>query len=352
MKNILVKPDITITQAMKLLDETAEKVLLVVNEKEHLLGTITDGDIRRYILNGKDLKGTISKAYNKTPLYLSKEDYTSSELKQIFLDKKIELLPVIDNNGKVINYFSWESVFGNGLRSENKAISAPVIIMAGGKGTRLEPFTKVLPKPLIPVNEKPIIDYIIEQFMHFAISHFHVSVNYKAKIIKAYLEDKEDGTTYDFIEEEKPLGTAGSLKFLENKLKKPFFVSNCDIIVRADYKDLYNFHIDGNFDITLVASVKHYNIPYGTCELNDDGHLDSIIEKPEYSFLVNTGLYVVNPGALKLIPQNEFFHITQLIEEINTIGGSVGVYPINEDNWIDIGQWAEYRNAIDSLKGF
>jgi NDP-sugar pyrophosphorylase family protein len=151
------------------------------------------------------------------------------------------------------------------------------------------------------------------------------------------------------VEELEPLGTAGSLRFLDGKFHQPFFVTNCDTIIKADYANLYEFHQKGDYDITLVASAKEYVIPYGTCELNNGGHLAHINEKPKYDFLINTGLYVMNPRVLNLIPKNRFYHITHLIENAKKKRKKVGVFPVDDDSWIDIGQWTEYKQAIDRL---
>ena len=225
----------------------------------------------------------------------------------------------------------------------------PVVIMAGGRGTRLEPFTQILPKPLVPINGKPIIIHIIENFTNQGCKDFYLTVNYKAKIMKAYFYESDLNYNIKFIDEIKPLGTAGSLKKLSEKLKSPFFVKNCDIIIKEDYSKIYDFHINGNYDITLVASAKEYVIPYGTCEINKKGSLRKINEKPTFEFLINTGLYILNNNLLDLIPQNKIYHITELITDAQKLNKKVGVFPINEDSWIDIGQWAEYREAINKL---
>jgi NDP-sugar pyrophosphorylase family protein len=174
-------------------------------------------------------------------------------------------------------------------------------------------------------------------------------VNYKGRILKAYFEELQPDYNVIFVDENEPLGTAGSLQLLMGKFDKPFFVTNCDIIVKADCVSLYEFHQKGGYDITLVASTKEYIIPYGTCELNGDGHLSHINEKPHYDFLINTGLYVLNPDMLKLIPENKFYHITHLIEDAKNQGKKVGVFPIDDEAWIDVGQWAEYQKAVKQL---
>jgi len=223
------------------------------------------------------------------------------------------------------------------------------VIMAGGRGVRMEPFTKILPKPLVPIGDTPIIELIIQRFTNVGCTDFNITLNYKSKLLKAYFEELQPDYKVYFVEEHEPLGTAGSLRLLKGKFHQPFFVTNCDTIIKADYASLNEFHHAGGYDLTLVASAKEYVIPYGTCELNGEGHLSHINEKPKYDFLVNTGLYVVNAGVLDLIPKNKFYHITHLIEDAKNKNKKVGVFPIDDDAWIDIGQWTEYKQAIERL---
>ena len=348
MKNLAVNPGISIRDALKNLDRTGERCLLVVSSDNKFLGTLTDGDIRRAILNGKRFSESISTVYNPNSVYID-EGYDSNALKEIFLKNKFDVVPVVGLNGKLIGYKTWEELFGNGSGRNGVELSAPVIIMAGGSGTRLEPFTKILPKPLIPINEKPVIEHIIEKFTGVGCKEFFLTVNYKGRILKAYFEELAPEYSISFIEEPKPLGTAGSLSFLKGQFAEPFFVTNCDIIIKADYRDIYNFHMKNHNDITLVASAKEYTIPYGTCELDVKGNLSLIKEKPSYDLLINTGLYILNHDMLDLIPDSTFFHITQLIERANNSGKRVGVYPVDDDSWVDVGQWAEYKKAVEKL---
>jgi len=283
MKDITIHPQATIKEAMGSLDKTAEKVLLVVDENQALIGALTDGDIRRYILKGQDLIGTIENAYKPNPIFIFQEDFNIDKIKTVFLKNKIDLIPILDQNCKVVDFITWEKAFGNNRKSENQKLDVPVVIMAGGKGTRLKPFTRVLPKPLIPVGNKPVIDHIIDRFRVYGISEFYLTIHHMSKIMRAYFEEKEPDYSIGFAEEDEPRGTAGSLKLLADKLNKPFFVSNCDIIIEADYADLYRFHMQNKHDITLVASAKQFNIPYGICELNGSGSLERIKEKPEYN---------------------------------------------------------------------
>ena len=346
MKNITVPPDTTIIQAMKILNKTAEKCLLVVDDNKKLLGTLTDGDLRRSILAGVKFSENISNSFNTEPTVLFKEKYTTEKAHQLLRDRKLDLIPVVDNNIMVVDYVTLSDIGGES-QPKKKLSDVSVVIMAGGKGTRMEPFTKILPKPLVPVHEKPIIEHIIERFTDIGCSEFHLTVNYKSRILKAYFEELQPEYKVNFVEEQVPLGTAGSLRFLDGKFRHPFFVTNCDIIIKTDYTSLYKFHKKGDYDVTLVASTKEYVIPYGTCELNGNGHLSHINEKPRYDFLINTGLYILNPDMLRLIPENKFYHITQLIEDVKNQGKKIGVFPIDDDAWFDVGQWAEYQKVVE-----
>jgi len=346
MKDITIHPGATIKQAMEAMGKTSEKVLLVVNNEQTLLGALSDGDIRKYILSGGDLSGTIQEAYKEDPIFVFQDEYDTEGIKQLLIENRISLIPIVRKDRKIVDFVTWETIFGNNRESENQKLDVPVVIMAGGKGTRLEPFTKVLPKPLIPIGDKTVIDHIIDNFRAYGMREFYLTIHHMSKIIRAYFEERNPDYSLQFVEENAPKGTAGSLRLLAEKLSRPFFVSNCDIVIEADYIDLYHFHEQNSYDITLVASAKQFNIPYGICELNGGGSLQRIEEKPMYNFLVNAGLYVLNPNVLALIPDNQLFHITQLIDKVKENGGSIGVYPVSEQAWLDVGQWDEYRKAL------
>jgi len=350
MKDITIHPDTTISAAMKALNKTAEKCLMVVDENNKLLGSLTDGDLRRSILSGIKFSEDISSSFNTKPTILFKNKFSPEEAKQFLRDKKLDLIPVVNEDNIVVDYITWFTL-GEEVQTQESSLNVPVVIVAGGKGTRLEPFTKVLPKSLIPVQEKPIIQHIIERFTNVGCNEFHLTVNYKARILKAYFEELQPGYKIHFVEEQEPMGTAGSLRFLDGRFSQPFFITNCDIIIKANYASLYEFHKKGGYDITLVASAKEFIIPYGTCELNVDGDLSHINEKPHYDYLINTGLYVLNPEVLKVIPEKVYYHFTDLIEDSINQGKKVGVFPIDNDAWIDVGQWTEYKQAVESFDG-
>jgi dTDP-glucose pyrophosphorylase len=345
----MIKYGSRIKDALKQLEETERKTLFVVDDENRLIGTLTDGDIRRWILSEGSLDGMVESVCNTQP-YVVCKNYDPEQIKQVMLDKKIGCIPVVNDRRDIVEVLFWENLFGEGLaRKPAKPIGLPVVIMAGGKGTRLDPFTKILPKPLIPLGDKTVIEIIIDSFVDCGIGKFYISVNYKSKIIKSYFEELEPAYAIEYIHEDKPLGTAGSLRYLSHKLDSSLIVTNCDIIIKADYHDIVEYHAINDNDITLVASLKNYNIPYGVCEIENGGALKCIQEKPEYIFLVNTGMYVLKPETLELIPENEFFHITHLIEKVQAAGGKVGVYPISDKSWIDTGEWAEYKKALGHI---
>lgn len=348
LKKIIVKPGVSIKQALKQMDEAGEKILFVGDDDNRLLGVVTDGDIRKWIIDNRSLSHPISKVMNKTPIYL-KNDYSSGEAKNLMLSNRIECLPVLDKKKKIISAIWWLDLF-QARPKKKDAMNIPVVIMAGGEGTRLAPFTKILPKPLMPVGDKTIIEMIIDRFAEYGCKEFYLSLNYKSNLIKAYFSDFPHDYKIHYLHENKPLGTAGSLSLLKGKIKSTFCVSNCDILIDADYSDIMKFHKENGNMITMVGSMKHFAIPYGVCKIHNGGKLKKITEKPEFDFLVNTGMYMLEPAALDLIPPNRFYHITDLINGLLKKGKNAGVYPVSEKSWLDMGQWEELQETLNKFE--
>lgn len=344
IRDICIKKDISIREAIEKLDNTAKKILVVLND-EKLEAVITDGDIRRWILKNGDLSSSIESVMNVNPICIEKSKINIAS--KVMKEKSIEAIPIVDENNKLIDIIFWNDSFKDKLNYLEK-VDSPVVIMAGGKGTRLYPYTKVLPKPLIPIGDTPIIERIMDRFIEYGVEKFYVTVNYKKEMIKSYFDDEKK---YDvsYIEESKPLGTGGSLHLLKDELKETFFVSNCDILIDANYSDILKYHKKNKNKITVITSLKHYTIPYGVVELDYEGYINSTKEKPEYSFLVNTGMYILEPETLKDIPQNEFFHITDLIEMYLKEGERVGTYPVTDKSWLDMGEFKEMEKMIEVL---
>jgi dTDP-glucose pyrophosphorylase len=340
----------TVLQAMRQLEDTAQKILFVVDDRGLLAGSLTDGDIRRWILGGGSLNQPVQVVCNTEPFRVG-VGYDLVSVRKLMIEKTIGCVPVVEDGDRVVDLLFWERVFTDG--SEHKPprpVRAPVVIMAGGKGTRLDPFTRVLPKPLIPLGDKTVIERIIDSFLRFGVTTFYLSVHTKSRIIKSYFEELSPDYAVEYIEEDIPLGTAGSLRYLCETVSGALIVTNCDIILDTDYGELVEFHQRNGNDITIVGSLKNYRIPYGICEIADGGELVRITEKPEYNFLVNTGMYVLQAEILHLIPEGEFFHMTQLIDRVKESGGKVAVFPVSDKAWLDTGEWAEYRNALKQFE--
>lgn len=222
-------------------------------------------------------------------------------------------------------------------------LDLPVVIMAGGKGTRMRPLTHVLPKPLLPLDNRTILEHIMASFSTIGCRHFFLSVNYKADLIRFYVSQLDlPDYRIDYIQEEEPLGTAGSLHLLKGKITSRFFVTNCDILIDQDYSEIVRFHEENRNELTIVSAFKHVAIPYGTVETGEQGTLVSLKEKPELTFKVNTGFYMLEPSLLNEIPANTMMNITDLIQKILDRKGNVGVFPVSEHSWKDVGEWKEY----------
>lgn len=345
INQICVKKDISIRQAIELLDNTAKKILLVV-ENNKLEAAITDGDIRRWILKNGDLSKSIESIMNTNPKYITVNNKNLA--KQIMEEKLIDAIPVVNDSMEIVDIVFWNDTFDEKMNHFDK-MNTTVVIMAGGKGTRLYPYTKILPKPLIPIGDTPIVQRIMDRFLAYGSDKFYLTVNYKKDMIKAYFNDEEKSYNVSYVEEEKPLGTGGSLHLLKNELKETFFVSNCDILIDANYSDILKYHKENNNKITVVTSLKHYTIPYGVVELSDECDISSTVEKPEYNFLVNTGMYILEPETLQDIPENEFFHIPDLINKYLDKGIKVGTYPVTDKCWLDMGEFKEMERMVERL---
>ncbi|MFC4386549.1 nucleotidyltransferase family protein [Gracilibacillus marinus] len=344
LQEIFVSRDEIIKNAIKKLDQTAKKILLVV-EKNKLQGIVTDGDIRRWILKNGDLNDTVERVMNQSPKYVNERE--SYRAKEILESKMIEAIPVVDDYMEVKDIIFWNDRFQT--KRYHNSLKNPVVIMAGGKGTRLAPYTKIIPKPLIPIGETPIVERIINRFHEFGCQSYYMTVNYKKNMIRAYFEDLEKDYTVDYVEETKPLGTAGSLYMLKNQLKDTFFVSNCDILIDGNYADMMKYHKESNNKITLITSLKHYTIPYGIVKLDEDSKVKEMMEKPEYDYLVNTGMYILEASCLDDIPEEQFFHITDLINLYIRNNEKVGVYPVSENSWLDMGEFKEMEKMMEKL---
>ena len=347
MKNIYITKSTKIIDAMKLLTETGLNCLIVTNNKRYFFGTLNDGDIRRGILKGLSYKESIKSLYQKRSTIIYEKEFSLNLLKNLMRKKILPVLPILNKKNCVIRFLTWNMVFGE-RKSNDSLKKINFVIMAGGKGSRLAPYTKVLPKPLLPINDKPVIEHIINRFINYGGNNFNISINYKSLLLKSYFSELKPKYNVKFLDENKPLGTVGGLHLHRKKLSKnDIILCNCDVLFDVDFAEMYNFHKERENDLTITVSAKNYEIPYGICHINKKGKLKKIEEKPRSKFFVNTGLYILKPKILNLIPKNKFFHMTELIEKAKKRKYAVGVFPIRDNDWIDIGQLTSYKEHFN-----
>ena len=343
----IITSEYSLLSALKQMDVQRVKMLFVF-QNEHFVSILTIGDIQRAIVNNIVLETPVSQVVDHNKKYAHVGESMES-IRNKMLTLRAECMPILDEKGELADVIFWRDLFEKEEPDLRPKINLPVVIMAGGKGTRLKPITNVIPKPLIPVGDKTILEVIMDQFESIGCQKFYMSINYKADILKYYLNQLEHQYDIEFFQEDKPLGTIGSVSLLKGKISTPFFVSNCDSINEQDYRDVYDYHINNHNDMTIVTMVKNFKIPYGVIETGDDGLMLALHEKPEQTYMVNTGVYILNPECIDEIPEGEFFHITHLMEKIRTRGGRVGCFPVSEHAWKDMGEWPEYLKMINVL---
>ncbi len=342
----IVDSKCTILQAMKLMDERCSKSFIVFKD-QRFIGMITIGDLQRAIIAHKSFETPIAELIDNKQKQYAKSTDNKEVIRNWMLKYRAEIMPVLDDDNNLIEVYFWEDFFKHSEQQHRDKIELPVVIMAGGKGTRLKPLTNVIPKPLVPVGDKTILEIIMDQFEAIGCHKFYMSVNYKADMMKYYLSQLEHHYDIEFFMEDKPLGTIGSVSLLKGKIRTPFFVSNCDSINDQDYRDVYDYHVNNHNDMTIVTMVKSFKIPYGVIETGEDGLMVDLKEKPEHTYMVNSGVYILNPELIEEIPEGQFFHITHLMEKVKARRGRVGCFPVSEDSWHDMGEWPEYLKMID-----
>ena len=326
--------------AMGRLNQTAKKALLVM-DGDTLFGTLTDGDVRRFLLSGGTLDDVVASAAHTAPRTATTEE----QARELLATGEFSVIPMVDNNGRLVRI-----VLSKEAPQPLGQLNLPVVIMAGGKGTRLEPYTKILPKPLIPVGDLPIMEHIMQRFLPYGCTEFHGIVNYKKQLIKAYFSENEQHYTTFWYDEDKPLGTGGGLSLLKGKLDKTFFLTNCDVLILADYAELLRFHRESSSVVTMVCAQKKVTIPYGVIETDSSHAITAMREKPEFSFLTNTGMYVVEPEVLDDIEDGVAIGFPDIIAAQQAKGREVSAYTVPEDAWLDMGQIEELKRMEEKLK--
>lgn len=340
----IIQKDSTLLAALKQMDSINRKLLLVF-DNEIFINLISIGDIQRAIIRNESLETSILGILRSDTKFCLLDD-SYDDVKKRMIEYRTECMPVLNDKKELVDVHFWEDVFPVEEKIITKSIGLPVVIMAGGMGSRLKPLTNVLPKPLIPIGENTILEDIFHRFSNYGCNTFYVSVNYKAELIEYYILNQNLPYKLHFFKEEKPMGTIGSLSLLQGQINQTFFVSNCDILIEQDYSEIVDFHRSNKNEITIVAALKHIPIDYGIIETGENGRLIELVEKPELTLKINSGMYILEPHLFNEIPGNRIFHITTLIEMILKRKGNVGVFPVSEKSWKDIGSWAELKQHL------
>ncbi len=341
--DLLIEESATIKEAVERLERVRCKVVYVVDNGK-LVASVSDGDVRRYVLGDGDTGIAIKNIANFQPSFLIR--YDRNKIDELFNSTEMYSVPVVNYNGEVV-----EVVFRNGRRVRtNYHLNCPVVMMAGGKGTRLFPYTKILPKALIPIGEIPISERIINSFVDYGCKHFFMIVNHKKKMIQSYFEALEKPYEIEYVEEDTYLGTGGGLYLLNNRIEEDFFLVNCDILIDADYSEIYNYHKKNNNYITIVAAKYKHVVPYGVLSLDEDGNCEKLTEKPENDYLISTGMYMVRHALIGEMPQNETISFPEIIEKCKAEGKKIGAYVIEESAYMDMGQLEEMDRMKNKLR--
>ena len=336
LREYIIDINASILEALNKINENSREIVFVCDDKNIFYGTITDGDVRRHLLSGGEVKDGVKHIMNKNPYviyYPRKEDI---DYLKIMRDRTITAIPIINEVGKLVDAVS---IYDD--REQIAQINVPVVIMAGGRGTRLRPYTDVLPKPLLPIGNKTITERIMDSFHKNGCTKCFMIVNYKKDFIKTYFQYVGEKYNVSFIDEPEYRGTGGGLALLKGIIKETFIVTNCDILIEDIYEKYLQEHKKKKNLITVVAAKKEMQLPYGIMNIDENGELLSMEEKPKYSFLTNTGFYIIEPEFLDEIPDETFIHMTDVIKKCMEAGKRIGIYRIEEEKWLDMGQFDE-----------
>lgn len=342
-EKILLSPVATLRQAIEIIDKGTMKIALVADDNRKLLGTLTDGDVRRAILKGMGLDDSIEGIYYRTPTTCGIND-SKERILQLAVAHKLYQIPIIDAAGIIIGIAEVDELL------QPKHHSNKVVLMAGGLGTRLSPLTDTTPKPMLHVGNKPILETIIENFAKYGYTDIILSVSYKSHIIEEYFGDGSAfGVKIEYVHESKRMGTAGALALMRDRLSEPFFVMNGDLLTNVNFGHMHDYHLSHHAVATMAVREYDFQVPYGVVNVHD-GRITSIEEKPTHKFFVSAGIYMLSPQILQLIPDDEFFDMPTLFEKLIAEKSNAISFPIRE-YWLDIGRMSDYEKANDEYHG-
>lgn len=335
-KELSLSATASLKDALKLLDATAKQITLVVDDDDRLLGTLTDGDIRRALLRDVDLSASVTQAMKSAPV-VGQEDEHLVAWRQKLQGRAVRHLPIVNATGVLIGLYYDRPVALSGL-------PYPVVLMLGGLGTRLRPLTQTVPKPMLKVGNRPILEHIMETLVSQGFNEFYFCINYLGHMIRDHFGQGEKwGVTIHYVEESKRMGTAGALSLLPHAMQTPFLVMNGDLLTKLDFKSLMDFHVSQKAVATMCVREHEHQVPYGVIELNDNC-IARVAEKPVYRYWVNGGIYALSPQALEFVPKDEFFDMPTLVDQLIERQLRVSAYQM-QDYWLDIGQMPDFEQA-------
>ena len=342
MKNHLIYQDITLLEALSCICALAPEplVLFVVDKENRMVGTLTDGDSRRALINGASVNDKVENIMHRNFNYIKVEDI--GDVKEIKRQKdlKMALVPVLDKDGRIKEIINLEKYVTR--------LPVDAVLMAGGKGERLRPLTEKTPKPLLPVGGKAIIDHNIDRLIHYGIKHINVTVNYLGEQLVQHFNEPKRGVQVQTVREPKYLGTIGSIKFVKEFYNDTVLVMNSDLFTNINYEDFYLHFKEHDAEMSVAAVPYTVSVPYGIFDL-DGREIQGLIEKPTYNYYANAGIYLIKRAALEEIPKDSFFNATDLIEKLISENKKVIRFPLN-GTWIDIGNPQEYQKANELVK--
>lgn len=342
LQDLLITEQATVKQAIEKLENVRCKVVYVVKDKK-LLAAVSDGDVRRYTLRAGNIESGISHIANYSPRTCS--EYEEEKWKTIFQETDMYSIPIVNLNDEIIGV-----VFRNGtILKDHEKIDLPVVMMAGGKGTRLHPYTKILPKALIPIGDLPISEHIIQRFCEYGCTEFFMLVNHKGAMIQSYFDNVAKEYTLRFVEEAKPLGTGGGLSLLRGMIGQDFILTNCDILIDADYAEIHRIHKKKKNFITLILSEYANQVPYGVVSMDEGNNYKGVTEKPILNYLINTGVYIVNARVIEEMQEDTAVDFPDVIERYRSRGEKIGCYVVKQSAYMDMGQFEELEKMKEEL---
>lgn len=342
LKDLLLEEKATVKQAIERLETVRCKVVYIVKGKK-LIASVSDGDVRRFSLKSGDIHECVSSIAHLSPT--SFYEHEREKWQDIFRSTELYSVPIVNYNNEIVGV-----VFRDGtVIKECEKISVPVVMVAGGKGSRLYPYTKILPKALIPIGDIPISEHILNRFYECGCTNFFMIVNHKRAMIQSYFDSIEKKYSLQYLEETIPLGTGGGLSLLKGIINQDFILTNCDIIIDADYAAIYKMHKKKNNFITMILSKYTASIPYGVVEIDEENNYRGTIEKPSFTYNINTGVYIVNPQVIKELRENTAIGFPDIIEKYHRAGKKIGCYIVSESAYMDMGQLEELEKMKRKL---